>query len=43
MSETRVPSSQAEMRDTEVAVSPPAAAPDIAIGIQVRSDWRVSP
>src|SRR6478735_1751497 len=32
MSETRVPSSQAEMRDTEVAVSPPAAAPDIAIG-----------
>jgi succinate-acetate transporter protein len=32
MSETRVPSSQAEMRDTEVAVSPPAAATDIAIG-----------
>jgi uncharacterized protein len=32
MSETRVPSSQAEMRDTEVAVSPPAAAPDIPIG-----------
>ena len=32
MSETRVPSSQAELRDTEPAISPPAAAPDIAIG-----------
>ena len=32
MSETRVPSSQAELRDTEPAISSPAPAPDIAIG-----------
>jgi hypothetical protein len=43
MSETRVPSSQAEMRDTEVAVSPPPQRRISLSGIRVRSNWRVSP